>query len=192
MATLVAIAYPDEYRAAEVLAALKRLESQYLVDLEDAVYVVKDKVGKLKLHQTVNLTAAGAVGGALWGGLIGLLFLMPVAGLAVGAAAGALSGALSDYGIDDNFVKGLAEEIKPGSSAIFMLVKTWTFDKVEPELAKFGGKILTSNVSNDMEQKFQAALDAANATMPDEEAPTAQDAEEQVIKATDDEHLPHA
>jgi uncharacterized membrane protein len=61
MADLVAIVYPDQHRAGEVMATLQRL------DLEDACVVTKDETGKIKLHQAVNLTASGAVSGALWG-----------------------------------------------------------------------------------------------------------------------------
>ena len=160
MADLVAIVYPDEFRAAEVLATLKRLQSQYLLDLEDACVVTRDKEkGKLKLHQAVNLTTAGAATGALWGTLIGMLFLVPLAGLAVGAAAGALSGKLSDYGINDDFIKSISTKLEPGSSAIFMLVRRATVDKVEPEVAKFGGQILYSNLSKEGEEKLQKLLD---------------------------------
>jgi uncharacterized membrane protein len=162
MADLMAITYPDEHRAAEVLATLKRLQHEYLIDLEDACVVTKDAQGKVKLHQSVNLTTTGAVSGAFWGSLIGLLFLMPLGGLAIGAAAGALSGALSDYGIDDDFIRQLSAQMTPGSSAIFLLIRKVTADKVEPELAKFGGKILYTSVSKEMEGKFQAMLDAAN------------------------------
>ena len=51
MANLVAIVYPDQHRAAEVMATLRRLQSEYLIDLEDACVVVKDEAGKIKLHE---------------------------------------------------------------------------------------------------------------------------------------------
>lgn len=161
MANLVAIAYPDEHRAAEVMSTLKRLQSEYLIDLEDSCYVTKDANDKIKLHQAVNLTASGAATGALWGTLIGLLFLFPLGGMIAGAAGGALSGKLSDYGIDDNFMKSLSGEMKPGSSAIFMLVRRATMDKVGPELAKFGGTLMHTSLSKEAEAKYQAMLDAA-------------------------------
>ena len=122
----------------------------------------QDAQGKIKLHQSVNLTASGALSGAFWGSLVGLLFLFPLGGAAIGAAAGALSGALSDYGIDDQFMRALSEQMTPGSSAIFMLVRKVTTDKVAPELAKFGGKILYTSVSKEAEAKFQEMLESAN------------------------------
>ena len=41
----------------------------------DAVVVEHQPDGKIKLHQAMSTTGAGAAGGALWGGLIGLIFL---------------------------------------------------------------------------------------------------------------------
>ncbi|MDI3287459.1 DUF1269 domain-containing protein [Polyangium sp. 15x6] len=159
MSDLVVIAYPDEHRAAEVMLAIDRMSSENLVDLEDACYVTKNPDGKVRLHQSKDLTTAGALSGGLWGMLIGLFFLAPVFGLAVGAATGALTGKASDYGIDDAFMKRLAEQMKPGSSAIFTLTRKVTADKVIPELAKYGGTVLQTSLSKDAEEKLEAALE---------------------------------
>jgi uncharacterized membrane protein len=155
---LVVITYPDEYRAAEVLAALNRMSSQYLLDMEDACYVTKGQDGKLKLHQTSSMTGAGAAWGGLWGLLIGLLFFAPIAGLAIGAAAGALGGKLANFGIDEHFAKQLTANMSPGSSAIFVLVRRVTPEKVVPELAKFGGTVLQTSFPVETEAKLQQAL----------------------------------
>lgn len=157
--TLVVITYPDEYRAAEVLATLQRMREQYLIDLEDAVYVTKGMDGKLKLHQTTNIAGAGAAWGGLWGMLIGLLFFVPIAGMALGAASGAILGKLADYGIDDKFAKQLSATMTPGSSAIFVLVRRSTPDRVVPEIAKFGGTVMRTSLPRETEAKLQEALD---------------------------------
>lgn len=166
MSRIVAIVYPDEHKASEVLPTLRRLQKEYLLQLEDACVVVRNDEGKVRLEQSVNLTATGAVGGAFWGALVGLIFLNPLIGAAVGAAAGAVSGSLSDYGIDDNFMKGLSEKMPSGSSAIFMLIRSATDDKVAPEIAKFGGHVLFSNLSNEQEQKLDALLKSGGQVAP--------------------------
>jgi len=158
MSDLVVVAYPDEYRAAEVLADLRRAQSNYLIDLEDAVYLTKNERGKVKLHQSHDLTAEGAAGGALFGSVVGLFFLVPLLGAVVGAGVGALTGALSDYGINDQFAKGLSEQLTPGSSAIAVLLRNATPDKLIPELAKFGGTVLQTSLSDDAEARLRAAL----------------------------------
>ena len=111
MANFVAIAYDDMFKAQEVRLTLHKLQQEYLICMDDAVVAVKDENGKVKLHQSVNLTAAGATSGGFWGTLLGLLFLGPFFGIGTvaGAAAGAVSGALSDVGIDNNFMKKLSE-----------------------------------------------------------------------------------
>jgi uncharacterized membrane protein len=161
MSTLVVVGYDEPYKAEEVRLKLRKLQSEYLLDLEDAVVAVKDEKGKVKLHQALNLTAAGAVSGGFWGSLIGLIFLNPLLGFAVGAAAGAASGALTDLGIDDNFMKELADTMTPGSSTLFVLVKKATPDKVLEELKGTGGRILKTSLSHEDEAKLQAALNAA-------------------------------
>jgi uncharacterized membrane protein len=171
MSTLIAVTYPSEQRAQEVLAELRKLESEYLIDLEDAVYVTKDNNGNLKLHQSVDLTVAGAVNGAFWGLLIGLLitlpfpFMAPLAWMGIaaatagaGAAAGALFGHASDLGIDDEFMKKLAANMNPSTSTLFILARSATLDKVEPDLARFGGTILYSNLNKDAEDQLREML----------------------------------
>jgi len=161
MSTLVVIEYDEPYKAEETRLLLRKMQKDYLIDLEDAVVAVKDQQGKVKLHQAVNLTAAGAVSGGFWGALIGLLFLNPVLGLAIGAGAGAASGALTDVGINDKFMKELAGGMTPGSSALFVLVRKATPDKVLEELKGTGGKILKTSLTHEDEARLQAALSAA-------------------------------
>ena len=161
MSTLIAVGYDDRFKAEEIRLKLLKMQRDYLIDLEDAVVAVKDATGKVKLHQAINLTAAGAIGGGFWGSLIGLMFLNPLLGLAIGAAAGAASGALKDVGIDDNFMKELAATLNPGSSVLFILVRKATPDKVLEEIKGSGGKVLKTSLSHEDEAKLQAALSAA-------------------------------
>ena len=162
MSTLIVVGYQDIYKAEEVRLQLWKMQRDYLLDLEDAVVVVKNDKGKVKLHQAVNLTSAGAVSGGFWGTLIGLIFLNPLLGLAVGASAGAVSGALTDVGIDDNFMKQLGTTMTPGSSSLFVLLRNPTEapDKVLDELKGTGGTILKTSLSHEEEAKLQAALSA--------------------------------
>jgi uncharacterized membrane protein len=158
MSDLVVIGFDDEHTAFEMRAALAKLQKEYLISMEDVVVVTKDEKGKVKLHQAVNLTAAGAMGGTFWGMLIGLIFLNPLLGAAVGAGAGAISGKLSDIGIDDKFMRELGETITAGSSALFVLVRKATPDKVLAELKGFRGKVLKTSLTEDKEEKLREVL----------------------------------
>lgn len=158
MATLVVIGYESEVKAEEVRLALLKMQKEYLIDVADAVVVVRDPQGKVKLRQMYNLTAAGAASGGFWGTLVGLIFLNPLFGLAVGASAGAISGALGDVGLDDRFMKNLAQTIKPGSAALCVLIHNMTPDKVVEEIQQFGGTVLKTNLSHENETKLKEAL----------------------------------
>jgi uncharacterized membrane protein len=161
MSTLVVVEYPDQFKAEEVRLKLLRMQKDFLIDLGDAVVAVKNENGKVKLNQAVNLTAYGAMSGGFWGALIGLIFLNPLLGVAMGATAGAVSGALKDVGINDEFMRELAGGLAPGSSALFVLVRKATPDKVLEELKGTGGKVLKSSLTHENEGKLQAALSAS-------------------------------
>jgi uncharacterized membrane protein len=161
MADLIAVTFNDETTAFELRAELAKLQKEYLIDMDDVVVVTRDDKGKVKLHQAVNLTAAGAVGGSFWGLLIGMLFLNPLLGMAVGAGAGALSGKLTDIGIDDKFMKELGENLPNGGSALFTLVKRSTPDKVIERLEPFRGKgkVMRTSLSKESEDELRAFLE---------------------------------
>jgi uncharacterized membrane protein len=159
MSDLVIIGFDDEHTAFEMRAALAKLQKEYLIEMDDVVVVTKDDKGKVKLHQALNLTAAGAVGGTFWGMLIGMIFLNPLIGAAVGAGAGALSGKLRDIGISDNFMKELAETLRNDTSALFVLVRKVTPDKVLEELKGFKGKVLKTSLTKDKEEELREVLE---------------------------------
>ncbi len=161
MSDLVVVGFKDEMKADEVLNKLGKLQKSHLIALEDAAVLIKDENGKVRIKQAFNLIAAGASSGSFWGALLGLLFLQPLIGLAAGAATGAIGGALSDIGINDDFIKDLGKTIEPGSSALFILVRDATPDKVIEELKPFDGKILSTSLSKTDEDSLKAALEKA-------------------------------
>ncbi|MCU0532380.1 MAG: DUF1269 domain-containing protein [Hydrococcus sp. Prado102] len=158
MSDLIVIGFKDKFTADEVLLDLRKLEREYLIDLEDAAIVIRNQEGKIQVKQTQELVSSGALGGGFWGLLLGFLFFNPLLGWAIGAAAGALSGSLTDIGIDDNFIREVGETIEPGTSAIFILARKSTPDKVLEDLSQFEGKVLRTSLSKADEAELQAAL----------------------------------
>lgn len=165
MPDLVIMSFPTEATAFEARAALVKMQSEYLIEMEDAVVVTRKADGGVQLHQAVNLTAAGAAGGGLWGTLIGMLFLNPLLGAAVGAGAGALSGWLTDIGIKDDEMKALGDKLPPGGAALCILIRKMTADKVLAGLKEFAGKgsVLRTSLTNEQEAKLKDALAAQTA-----------------------------
>ncbi|HYA79783.1 MAG TPA: DUF1269 domain-containing protein [Methylocystis sp.] len=158
MNDLLVIAYPSEARAEEVRAKLMSMQKEYLIEIGDAVVAVKTPDGSVKLNQLFSTTAVGGASGAFWGALIGLIFMMPLAGAAIGAASGAISGALTDFGINDDFMKDIAQVIPPGGAALFVLVRKMTTDKVLEELKGTGGTVLRTSFEKSMDEAIRTAL----------------------------------
>jgi uncharacterized membrane protein len=174
MADLIAVTFPSEAQAEEVRGKILALQKEYLIDIGDAVIAVKSETGHVKLNQLISTTAAGAAGGSFWGLLVGILFLNPLVGVAAGAASGALAGALTDVGVNDRFMKDLAEQkIEPGQAVLFVLVKSVTGDKVLDALRGVGGTILQTSLDHTREDALRKALsgevenEAANAPAAD-------------------------
>ena len=173
MADLIVVAFDRPDTADHVLHQLTAMGKEKLIELEDACVVVRPPEGEIQLKQMVPLTRVGALSGgssgALWGALVGLLFLNPLAGLAIGASVGAatggLAGRLSDYGINDDFIKRLGGTIKPDTSALFLLVRKVTADKVLERLRTEGirGEVLQTSLSNEQDAALRKALSEASA-----------------------------
>jgi uncharacterized membrane protein len=155
MSNLIAISYPDVATALQVRDRVIEMQQEKLIVLEDAAVAEKRADGKIKLHQAKSVTGAGAAWGAMWGGLIGMLFFMPFLGAALGGATGAAAASRADLGVDDKFMKDLGKSLKPGGAVLFMLVVSSTPDKVIPQVAQYGGEIIKTSLSEEMEEHLR-------------------------------------
>ncbi|HEX3588621.1 MAG TPA: DUF1269 domain-containing protein [Pseudonocardiaceae bacterium] len=158
MSTLVAIGYPDETTAGKAAEEVQRLAADLIIEPDAIAVVTRDKDGKY--HTTTNHhgVAGGATWGMVWGLLFGLLFFVPVFGMAIGAGLGALLGKVEKTGIDKQFQSQVRDMVRPGTSALFLIVARVTPDKAVEGLRQFGGTVLKSSLSNEAEAELQSAL----------------------------------
>ncbi|NKE44003.1 DUF1269 domain-containing protein [Roseomonas frigidaquae] len=163
MADLLVIAFPTEAQAEEARSRILAMQREYLIAVGDAAVALRRPDGGIKLNQILQPTAAGAASGALWGSLIGLLFLNPLAGAALGAATGAVAGRLSDVGINDTFMKEVAQTLQSGEAALFLLVRKMTADRVMAGLQGMGGRIMSSSFDETKEDMLRTALGGVEA-----------------------------
>jgi uncharacterized membrane protein len=156
MATLTAWAFPGVNDAEQAIAKLQGLQSQQLINIQDAAVVSwEEGKKKPKTRQLNNLAGAGALGGAFWGMLFGLIFFVPLLGLAVGAAMGALTGSMADVGIDDKFIDGVKQRVTPGTSALFLLSSDAVIDRVKETFHGTNAELVASNLSTEQEAKLR-------------------------------------
>ncbi|HSO98880.1 MAG TPA: DUF1269 domain-containing protein [Solirubrobacteraceae bacterium] len=160
MATLVAIGYPDQGVAEKARQTVQELESELIIQADQVAAISRDLDGKYHVHTTHGGASAG--GGAWWGGfwglLFGLLFFIPFAGLALGAGMGALFGHFGEKGIDKAFQQEVRDYVKPGTSALFMVIEQATPDKAIAALRQYGGTVIKTSLSEEDTKKLQASL----------------------------------
>ena len=156
--TLIVLTFDNMEEAEQVHAALVKGKKEGALTIDDAAVVVKDAEGKVQVKNQVSTgtwTSAGA--GGLLGLLIGVIFL-PIGGIILGLGGGALVAKLLDTGLDGKFVKQVGEEIKPGTSALFVLLNHENQAAEMAILRQFHGKVLQTNLSTEAEENLKRAL----------------------------------
>jgi uncharacterized membrane protein len=158
MATLVAIGYPDETTATAASLEVQRLAKDLIIQPDAVAAIIRDREGKLHVTTNHHAVGGGTTWGMFWGLLFGVLFFVPFLGMAVGAGLGALMGKMRKGAIDREFEGQVRDMLKPGTSALFLVVEQVTPDKAVAALAQFGGTVLKSSLSQETEEELQAAL----------------------------------
>jgi uncharacterized membrane protein len=168
MATLVAIGYPDQGTAEQARQTVDELESELIIQADQVAAISRDLQGKYHVHTTHGGASAGggAVWGGFWGMLFGLLFFIPFAGLALGAGMGALFGHFGEKGLDKAFQQQVRDYLKPGTSALFLVVEQVTPDKAIAALSQYGGTVIKTSLSEEDTKKLQDALQPAAPAAP--------------------------
>jgi uncharacterized membrane protein len=158
MATITSFKFDTADGAEQMLDLVKELSKQQLITLQDAAIVTWPQGKKKpKTRQLESLTGAGALSGAFWGMLFGLIFFVPFFGMAIGAAMGALTGKFSDYGIDDDFIKSVGQQVTEGTSALFLMTSDAVVDKVSDAVKAKGWnfELLSTNLSKEQEEQLR-------------------------------------
>lgn len=164
MADLIAIGYDDTTTAMQAEEEVQRLAQDLVIQPDAVAVIIRSQDGKIKTITNHHAVGKGATWGLFWGFLFGLLFFIPFFGMAAGAGIGALIGHVSKAGVDQAFQNQVREMLKPGTSALFMVVEQMTTDKAMDALSKYGGTILKTSLSKEAEKQLQDALHGEQAT----------------------------
>jgi uncharacterized membrane protein len=122
---LLVITFADSHGAHRALAAVRQVEDQHVVLIDDIAVVEHHHSGRYSTHTTHGSVAAGVTWGGLTGLLIGLLF--PPAGIAAVMAVGVGGGALFEKavkltGLPADALREIRDELStPGTSALVLI-----------------------------------------------------------------------
>lgn len=158
MPDLIAIGYDDTTTAVQALDAAEAMAADLIIQPDALAAIIRNEDGKFRTITNQHAVGKGATWGMFWGLLFGILFFVPFFGLAIGAAFGALGGKLGKTTIDKEFQEQVRAQVKPGSSALFMIVEQMTTDKALAQLSKFGGTVIKTSLSKEQEAEIQEAL----------------------------------
>ena len=156
MSELITVGFKGEFTADEVLIDLFKLEEKHKINFDDAVVAIRKMDGAIKIKQSHLLVLTDAVLGSVFGiigGPVGILV-----GGVIGAAVGETVKVLKHIGIDDDFVKSVAEILEPGSSVIFIRVNNAISESVVEEFKKYHGKLLRSSLCIEDEEGLANVL----------------------------------
>jgi uncharacterized membrane protein len=160
MNQLVVIAFDHFDDARDALRQLRELEREGRVQFEDTALVERDPDGTAHVKNEISGTTERAtVIGALVGGIVAFLF--PLAGMAIGAAAGAAIGAALDSGVSSGFVDDVKETLRPGRSALFLVVKEADADALMASLRSYRGDVIQTTLSTEVEEALRETLSRA-------------------------------
>jgi len=158
MSDLIAIGYPDMTTADAAADEARRLAQDLIIQPDAIAVIIRDNDGSYHVHTTQQGAGGGAVWGMFWGFLFGLLFFIPVFGMAIGAGMGALMGHFTKSAIDKQFQEQVRGMLKPGTSALFLMLEKVTPDKAVEAMSKYGGTVLKTSLSKETEKDLQDAL----------------------------------
>ena len=158
MADLIAIGYDDKTTASAAAEEVYKLSQDLIIEPDAVAVIVRDEDGKYHVTTNHHPVGAGATWGMFWGLLFGILFFVPVFGLAIGAGLGALMGKAEKVGINKEFEQQVRDMVKPGTSALFVIVEKVTPDKAVAALSQYGGTVLKSSLSESAQAELQEAL----------------------------------
>ena len=157
MSDFLAITFngPDEAEAA--LRSIRAIEHEGRIQLEDTAVVRKDADGKVTIHnEMASGTEAGIGIGAVLGGLVFAVF--PIAGIVGGALAGGLVGRTAAPGIDDKFVKEVANDLPAGGSALFLQIRGGDTELLVGALGQYHGRVRQTSLPDEIEQALDSSM----------------------------------
>ena len=159
MSDIVVITFDDPDEAGQVRESIRKTEKSGFVSLDDSAVVVKDAEGEVHVKNEVDRgVKIGAVGGGFLGLFIGFLLLGPLAAIVIGGLIGGGIGSLAHMGIQKSFIKDVSDELEPGTSALFIIVRDANPDVTIATLRQYEGNIYHTSLPPEAEDSLRRSM----------------------------------
>lgn len=158
---ILIVTFDDTKKADQALDNLKSWQKEGRLEIGDAVVLVKNEKGKLKVHETTEFTTKR---GATWGGIAGLVVGImaggPIGGLILGAAAGALAGKATDIGVSKEEIQSVTDSMENATSAIALQIKSIeNKDMLAAMMRQLGGHIHELSLDEETEADLEGTME---------------------------------
>ena len=157
MSNLTVLSFSTPQGAQDISELMWAADEDGLIEIEDMAIVRRDSEGPPKMWQTVQPDSGrrSMLSGAFWGLTLGTLFVMPLAGAATGVAAGLASGHV-DFGIDDEFIEQVRDQLEPNTSALFLLGVAHDIEALRDRLPTIDFEIRSTELEPAREAELRA------------------------------------
>jgi uncharacterized membrane protein len=155
MSDLIVLAFANEADALKIRDKIFELKQERLVQLIDAVSVVKRPNGKLKVKHEIKLADSSAENQGL---LLDFAFWMFYQQIATSPATNAPSEREGYMGVDDKFVKEISRTIELSDAVLFLLATQFSEDRAIGPLQDVDTTLLKTSLSKEDEAVLMAVF----------------------------------
>ena len=160
MATLVAIGYPDQEVAEQARQTVQELESELIIQADQvALSLVISRASTTSTPRTEAPRVAAALRGTVSGDCCsGCCSSFRSQAWRLAPDSARCSATWERTRSARNFRSKVRDYVKPGTSALFMVIEQATPDKAVAALQQYGGTVIETSLSEEDTARLQEAL----------------------------------
>ncbi len=158
MSRYIAFTFGTAEQALEARGVLRDLENRNELGLYDAIVLAKNDAGHTKRQRD---RSGAPIIGAMAGAMVGLLlvFVFTPFGVLLGAGIGALLAALLfDQRIEEDYIAGVEKHLRPGTSALLLLVSSGDVAVLGSSLRPFHLRVYESSLPPQLHATLRWAI----------------------------------
>lgn len=163
---LIVLTFEGEAAAEALYKQIEQMEEEKQLVVEDAVIIERGQVflntpkdDTIRVKQTRSKKGKYAAAGGGIGLLAAVILGGPVGLVAVATAGlGAVTAALKDFGVSNDVLASVKQDLQPGTSALLLLGHANDRDALLAKLKEFDAKVVMTSLEPEVERELLARL----------------------------------